>query len=113
MSNRDPYSDCRTIPIKNFFVFDKWRTQREVSVFLTALTTARCLLARRMALLLWSLHLNGAARTSKEKVPQTTVCTHYENNCTQHENRLRGPPIAHPYSLHSLLLFRLTGLGRR
>ena len=63
MSNRDPYSDCRTIPIKNFFVFDKWRTQREVSVFLTALATARCHLARRMALLLWNLHLNDVQVT--------------------------------------------------
>src|ERR1700733_13558922 len=37
--------------------------QREVSVFLTALTTARCHLARRMALLLWNLHLNDVQVT--------------------------------------------------
>jgi hypothetical protein len=56
-------SPCQTIPIKDFFVFDKWRTQREVSVFQTALATARCHLARRMALLLWNLHLNDVQVT--------------------------------------------------
>jgi hypothetical protein len=56
-------SPCQTIPIKDFPVFDKWRTQREVSVFLTALATARCHLARRMTLLLWNLHLKDVQVT--------------------------------------------------
>lgn len=36
---------------------------------------------------------DGAARASEQKVRQTVVCTHSENNCAQDENTIQGSNI--------------------
>jgi hypothetical protein len=33
---------------------------------------------------------DSAPRASEQKVPETVVCTHSENNCTQDENAFQG-----------------------
>jgi hypothetical protein len=33
---------------------------------------------------------DGTPRAPKQKVRQTAICTHFENNCTQDENTLQG-----------------------
>ena len=36
---------------------------------------------------------DGAPRASEQRVGQTVVCTHFENNCTQDENGIQGSDI--------------------